>query len=121
MYPTQYVKQQNSDEVLSMLTSIFNTSYDGLFVCDSNGYPLFYNDALLQITGLTSEFLNSAIIFEALKMKTVPNVGAAVALGKKEGVTLLSIIPMEKKRLLPQHLTLIKSKESCLLSPTYEI
>lgn len=100
MYPTQYVKQQNSDEVLSMLTSIFNTSYDGLFVCDCNGYPLFYNDALLQITGLTSEFLSSAIIFEALKMKAVPNVGAAVALGEKRRSTIIVDYPHGKKALI---------------------
>jgi PAS domain S-box-containing protein len=91
VYRTTYFKLHNADEIIPLLSTILNTSHDGLFVSDSNGYPLFYNDALLEITGLTSEYLNSkkANVFYSLKQKKVPNAGVAIALEKKQTSSII--------------------------------
>lgn len=102
MYRTKFFNNHNSDEIIALLYSVFNTSYDGLFVCDSDGYPLFYNDALMQITGLTSEDLNSdsAGIFDALEVNLVPNVCAAIALKTKETSSIIVDYPNGKKAII---------------------
>ena len=115
MYQTQYMKKRSSDEIISLLSSVFNTSHDGLFVCDNNGYPLLYNEALLQITGLTPEYLDSSPIFEALKMKTVPNVSAAVALQEKQVSTIIVDYFNGKKALVTSTPYFDKNKEILFL------
>lgn len=102
MYRTKYYTNHNSDEIITLICSVFNASYDGLFVCDSKGYPLFYNDALLEITGLTSEFLNSpsAGIFDSVRVRAVPNAGAAIALETKQTSSIIVDYPNGKNALI---------------------
>lgn len=102
MYQTKYFKKHSTKEAISLLTNVFNTSHDGLFVCDQKGYPLLYNEALLLITGLTADFFNSnsSGIFDALKMKAVPCISAAVALETKQMSTHMIDYPNGKKAIV---------------------
>ena len=102
MYQTKYFNKKSTDEAISLLTNVFNISHDGLFVCDYNGNPLLYNEALLQITGLSAYFFDtkSAGIFDALSMKTVPYISAAVAIETKQTSTLMIDYPNGKKAIV---------------------
>lgn len=102
MHQTKYFKSHKTDEIISLLYSVFNTSHDGLFVCNSNGYPLLYNDALLEITGLSPDYLNSneAGIFDSLKLKTVPAVGAVLAIKEQQTSSVIADYPNGKKALI---------------------
>lgn len=102
MYQTKYFKKHTTEETISLLTNVFNASHDGLFVCDQNGYPLLYNEALLEITGLPADFFNSNVagIFDALKVKAVPFISAAAALEKKETTTHMIDYPDGKKAIV---------------------
>jgi PAS domain S-box-containing protein len=59
IYTTQYFQIKELDQLVELFSNIFVNSYDGLFVCDKDGYPLLFNDALLKITGWTADFINS--------------------------------------------------------------
>lgn len=102
MYRTRFFTNHNSDEMLELLSIVFNTSHDGLFVCDSKGYPLFYNDALLEFTGLTPEYLNSASasVIDSVKLKAVPDAGAVAALETKQTSSIIVDYPNGKKALI---------------------
>ncbi len=102
MYQTKYFKKKNTNEAISLLTNVFNTSHDGLFVCDHNGNPLLYNEALLHTTGLSADFFDSNLagIFDALSMKAVPYISAAVAIETKQASTLMIDYPNGKKAIV---------------------
>lgn len=102
MYQTKYFKKKSTNEAISLLTNVFNTSHDGLFVCDHNGNPLLYNEALLHTTGLSADFFDSNLagIFDALSMKAVPYISAAVAIETKQASTLMIDYPNGKKAIV---------------------
>lgn len=89
MYRTKHFKFKNADELVSLLYSVFNTSHDGLFVCDKEGNALMYNDALLRITGLSHEFINNYHVFEGVRTKAVPVSGAVLAIQTKQTATVI--------------------------------
>jgi PAS domain-containing protein len=74
MYKTPYFQTTDAEELIALFSSIFNTSYDGLFICDKNGYPLLYNEAVLKIFGMSADFINSyGSIFGLIEKSLLPN------------------------------------------------
>ncbi|WP_242486016.1 PAS domain-containing protein [Peribacillus sp. TH24] len=69
--------------MLSLLSNVLNTSSDGLFVCNIEGYPILYNEALLEMTNLSHSFINSYVIYDAVEMMAVPKTSAAIVLETK--------------------------------------
>ncbi|KOO51620.1 sigma-54 interaction domain-containing protein [Viridibacillus arvi] len=84
MYTTPHFPDKESNQLISLFTSIFSTSYDGLFVCDQNGYPLLYNQALLEICGMSVDYMNNfGNVFNLLKQGGLPNSASTVAIETK--------------------------------------
>lgn len=84
MYTTNFLQKQDLDKTVLLLKNILNASNDGLCVCDQNGHILLYNEAYLQITGISTEVLNQYSAFELLELNFVPNGAAVIALKTKE-------------------------------------
>jgi PAS domain S-box-containing protein len=85
MYKTPYFQTTDAKELISLFSSIFNTSHDGLFICDKNGYPLLYNEAVLKISGMSADFINSyGSIFGLIEKGLLPNSGSTVAIETKK-------------------------------------
>lgn len=80
MYTTKFFQTQSINKTVSLLKNILIASNDGLCVCDLNGYILLYNEAYLQITGISADLLNKYNAFQLVKLNLVPNGAAAVAL-----------------------------------------
>ncbi len=100
MYITSYFKSEDVNEFVSLLGSIFNTSHDGLYVCDQHGYPLLYNDALLKISGTPEEQLKSFSIWQQEDMNILPNSAATVSLQQKRVHSTICNYPNGKKALV---------------------
>ncbi|MGW6299373.1 sigma-54 interaction domain-containing protein [Peribacillus butanolivorans] len=75
--------------MLSLLSNVLNTSSDGLFVCNIEGYPILYNEALLEMTNLSHAFINSYVIYDAVEMMAVPKTSAAIVLETKQACTTI--------------------------------
>ncbi|WP_144529844.1 sigma-54-dependent Fis family transcriptional regulator [Peribacillus simplex] len=85
MYTAPHFQNKDNNQFISLFTSIFSTSYDGLFVCDKSGYPLLYNQALLEISGMSMEHLNSfGSVFNLLENGGLPNSASTVAIQTKK-------------------------------------
>lgn len=80
MYKTPFFQLTATEELVYLLTSIFNTSHDGLYVCDKNGYTLLYNEAFLQISGISMELMNTYSTIELHQMNVVPESCAGEAI-----------------------------------------
>ncbi|MCP1312400.1 sigma-54 interaction domain-containing protein [Paenibacillus tyrfis] len=84
MYRTPFFQTKNNDELLVLISSIFNTSNDGLFICDKNGYPLLFNQALLDISGCSPDVFHHYGIFEIVEEGLVPTSCSIVAIETRQ-------------------------------------
>jgi len=89
MYKTPFFHKTDVDELVYLLTSIFDTSHDGLYVCDKNGFTLLYNEAFLNISGLSMDLMNTYSTIELHKMNVVPVSCAGIALETKRSHTTI--------------------------------
>ena len=55
------------DKTLSTLGSIMDTTYDGIFVVDNEGKPVYYNDKFLDIWGLSRDTITTMDFKERIK------------------------------------------------------
>jgi PAS domain S-box-containing protein len=76
--------QHSTNEILRLLNAIFDTSHDGIYVCDKYGRTLIFNDAFLKISGIPENLLYKFSVFELLEMNVVPNSCAAVTIKTKK-------------------------------------
>ncbi|MGG1661049.1 sigma-54 interaction domain-containing protein [Brevibacillus sp. NRS-1366] len=84
MYKTQYFQTNEKDDLLGLITTIFNTSHDGLAICDRNGYVLLYNQAYLHLTGIPADVLNNYSFIQQLDMEIVSDSSAVKAIETKK-------------------------------------
>ncbi|MGG0454481.1 sigma 54-interacting transcriptional regulator [Priestia megaterium] len=84
MYKTPFFHNTATEELVNFLTSIFDTSHDGLYICDKNGYTLLYNEAFLQISGISIDLMNKYSTIELHQMNNVPISCAGIALKTKK-------------------------------------
>lgn len=87
LYKTERFQPKDINEIVSILTSIFDNSHDGLYVCDGDGNGLLYNDATLNITGHSHEVIFSIGLYELLDMNIIPNSAATIAIETKQPYT----------------------------------
>lgn len=87
MYKTARFQPKEINEIVTILTSVFDTSQDGLYVCDGNGYGLLYNDATVNITGNSHEIIFSHCLFDFLDLDIIPNSAATIAIETKQPYT----------------------------------
>ncbi|MFZ4453630.1 sigma-54 interaction domain-containing protein [Salibacterium aidingense] len=80
MYKTPYFSLTETKELIDLLTSIFDTSNDGLYVCDKDGFTMLYNEAFLQISGIPKEFMDAYSTIELKQMNVVPESCAGTAI-----------------------------------------
>jgi PAS domain S-box-containing protein len=83
LYKSPYF-QHSTNEIFRLLNAIFDTSHDGIYVCDKYGRTLVFNDAFLQISGIPEDLLYKFSVFELLEMNAVPNSCAAVTIKTKK-------------------------------------
>lgn len=80
MYKSPHFKYSDITEITTLFNAIFNTSNDGLYVCDGQGKTLVFNEAFLLISGIQKELLYQYSVFELVEKNFVPNSCAAVTL-----------------------------------------
>ncbi|WP_232696035.1 sigma-54 interaction domain-containing protein [Brevibacillus daliensis] len=84
MHQTKYFQANNTNELVTLITTIFNTSHDGLAICDHNGFVLLYNDAYLSITGIPAAILDTYSFIEQLDLHIVSDSSGVRALQTKK-------------------------------------
>ncbi|MGY4690949.1 sigma-54 interaction domain-containing protein [Salibacterium sp. K-3] len=84
MYKTPYFHLPETGELIDLLTSIFDTSNDGLYVCDKNGFTMLYNEAFLQISGIPKDFMDAYSTMELHQMNVVPESCAGTAIQSRQ-------------------------------------
>lgn len=84
MHKTQYFQTNDKNELLGLISTIFNTSHDGLAICDRNGYVLLYNQAYLQLTGVSADILDHYSFIQQLDMEIVSDSSAVKAIQTKK-------------------------------------
>ncbi|WP_286883904.1 sigma-54 interaction domain-containing protein [Aneurinibacillus sp. UBA3580] len=83
MYKSVYFQDKSVNEIADLFYSIFNTSQDGLYICDKEGNTLLFNTAFLQISGISEDLLYKYNVFELLERNITPNSCAAVTVRTK--------------------------------------
>lgn len=84
MFKTKYFQTNDHNELVRLITTIFNTSHDGLAICDRNGHILLYNEAYLLLTGIEASVLDNYSFIEQLEMKLVDDSSAVKAIQTKK-------------------------------------
>ncbi|MET3289137.1 UNVERIFIED_CONTAM: PAS domain S-box-containing protein [Brevibacillus sp. OAP136] len=84
MFKTKYFQTNDHNELVRLITTIFNTSHDGLAICDRNGHILLYNEAYLHLTGIEAAVLDTYSFIEQLEKKLVADSSAVKAIQTKK-------------------------------------
>ncbi|WP_088036783.1 sigma-54 interaction domain-containing protein [Evansella clarkii] len=84
MFKSPHFKAVEVDEINTLFNAIFNTSNDGLYVCDGEGRSLAFNKAFLQISGIQEHLLYEYTVFELVENDFVPNSCAAETLRTRQ-------------------------------------
>lgn len=84
MFRTKFFQSSDTEELVKLMTTVLQSSHDGLAICDRNGYVLLYNEAYLQITGIPAEVLNQYSYFEQKDLHMVPDSSAVRAMKTKQ-------------------------------------
>ncbi len=84
MYKTKYFQAKDMQELLELFTTIFNTSHDGLAICDRDGHVFMYNEAYLHITGIPAEVINEYSVFDQIKLNIVADSSGVKAIQNKK-------------------------------------
>ncbi|GED71822.1 sigma-54 dependent transcriptional regulator [Brevibacillus reuszeri] len=84
MHKTHHFQTNDKNELLGLISTIFNTSHDGLAICDRKGYVLLYNQAYLQLTGVSADILDNYSFIQQLDMEIVSDSTAVKAIQTKK-------------------------------------
>lgn len=56
-----------------LLQKLIDNAYDGIYVIDRTGRPLYYNGAFLRLSGLSAKDVESLSVWELLERNLIPN------------------------------------------------
>ncbi|WP_257008181.1 sigma-54 interaction domain-containing protein [Bacillus sp. FJAT-45350] len=84
LFNSPHFQATDVDEVVKLFHEIFNTSNDGMYVCDNKGRSILFNKAFLTISGIEERLLYEYSVFELVQKNYAPNSCAAVTLQTKE-------------------------------------
>lgn len=76
---TDRIDQHHSELLLQKL---IDNAYDGIYVTDRTGRPLYYNSAFLRLSGLTADEVKTLSVWELLERNRIPNSCVAEVLKK---------------------------------------
>lgn len=93
-------KHNDVEELAVELDAIFESSYDGIYVTDSQGYTLRVNSAYQRITGLSLEQLIGRNIKDIVKQGLISESITSKVLEKKERITIKQTISTGKEILV---------------------